>query len=114
MRFKLAFIVAILSGAASAQDLPHKASAVDVAIERGLTFLAKYAIAWKNDHNCVSCHHAALVIWSMREAEQHGYAVDEPVLADLTKWVATSGDGRFGPARPKSAPKALNPKAVWF
>ncbi len=71
-------------------------------------------MAWKEEHNCVSCHHAALVVWSMREAKQRGHSVDEPVLAELTKWVAESGDGKFGLARPASAPKALNPKALWF
>jgi hypothetical protein len=71
-------------------------------------------LAWKNKYNCASCHHAALVIWSMREARQHGHAVDGPVLDQLTKWVAESGDGKFGMARPASAPKAASPKAVWF
>ena len=61
-----------------------------------------------------SCHHAALVIWSMREAKQRGHAVDEPVLAELTKWIAESGNGKFGLERPTSAPNAASPKAVWF
>jgi hypothetical protein len=50
----------------------------------------------------------------MREAKQRGHAVDEQVLVELTKWVAESGDGKFGLARPASAPKAASPKAVWF
>jgi hypothetical protein len=50
----------------------------------------------------------------MREAKQHGYAVDGPVLAELTKWVAESGDGKTGLPRPAAAPKALNEKAVQF
>ena len=114
MRSIVAIVVVILSGTASAQELRHKPSDVGATIDRGLAFLAKDALAWKNEHNCVSCHHAGLVIWSMREAKQRGHAVDEPVLAEMTKWVAESGDGKFGLARPASAPKALNPKAVWF
>src|SRR5207302_7628311 len=105
---------AILSGAASAQELRHKPADVDATINRGLAFLVKDALAWKSEHNCVSCHHAALVVWSMREAKQRGHAVDEPVLAELTKWVADSGDGKTGVPRPKGVPKALNAKAVWF
>jgi hypothetical protein len=50
----------------------------------------------------------------MREAKQRGHTVDEPVLAELTRWAAESGDGKFAQARPVSAPNALNPKAVWF
>jgi hypothetical protein len=83
-------------------------------VERGLGFLVKDALAWKAKHNCASCHHAALVVWSMREAKQFGHAVNEPVLAELTTWVAESGDGKTGLPRPAAAPKALNTKAVWF
>jgi squalene-hopene/tetraprenyl-beta-curcumene cyclase len=101
-------VVVVLPTAASAQDR------VGSAIDRGLDFLTKDALAWKKQHNCASCHHAALVIWSMREAKQRGHAVDEATLAELTKWVAESGDGKFGLARPVSAPKAASPKAVWF
>src|SRR5271156_3590810 len=113
MRLIVAIVVVVLPTAILAQDLHQKLS-VGTTIDRGLSFLTKDALAWKNEHNCVSCHHAALVIWSMREAKQRGHAVDEHVLADLTKWVAESGDGKFGLARPASAPKALNPKAVCF
>jgi hypothetical protein len=50
----------------------------------------------------------------MREAKQRGHTVDEPVLAELTQWVAESGDGKTGVPRPKGIPQALNAKAVWF
>jgi hypothetical protein len=106
--------VVLLSGTASAQELRYKPSDVSAAIDQGLAFLAKDALAWKNQHNCVSCHHAGLVIWSMREARLRGHAVDEPVLAELTKWVAESGDGKTGVPRPAGQPRALNAKAVWF
>jgi hypothetical protein len=114
MRFIFAIVVAFLSGAASAQELDHNSSDVAATIDRGLVFLAKDALAWKNEHNCVSCHHAGLVLWSMREAKKHGHAVDELVLAELTTWVAESGDGKTGVPRPAGVPKALNTKAVFF
>ena len=114
MRSFVAIVVIILPVTASAGDRRHKPSHVTAAIDRGLAFLARDAMAWKEEHNCVSCHHAALVVWSMREAKLRGHAVDEPVLAELTKWVAESGDGKFTLARPASAPRALSPKAVWF
>jgi hypothetical protein len=107
-------VVAMLPGMASAQDLRPRPADLDATIDRGLAFLARDALAWKDEHNCVSCHHAGLVIWSMREARRRGHAVDEPVLAELTKWVAESGDGKFSAARPASAPNAFSPKAVWF
>jgi hypothetical protein len=114
MRSIIAVVVAMLPGMASAQDLRPRPSDLDATIDRGLAFLVKDALAWRNEHNCVSCHHAGLVIWSMWEARRRGHAVDEPVLAELTKWVAESGDGKFGLARPPSAPNAFSPKAVWF
>ena len=48
----------------------------------------------------------------MREAKQRGRSVDEPVLAELTKWVAENGDGKTGIPRPVGIPKALYAKAV--
>ena len=107
-------VVIILTGTASAQAPRPKPADVKATIDRGLAFLAKDALAWKKEHNCASCHHASLVVWATREAKLRGHAVDEPVLAELTKWLAESGDGKFGLARPASAPKAASPKAIYF
>lgn len=114
MRMMIALIGSILLAAVSTQATPPRSAKVDVTIDRGLDFLVKDALAWKKEHNCVSCHHASQVIWSLREAKQSGRTVNEPILADLTKWVAESGDGKTGVARPPGIPKALNAKAVWF
>jgi hypothetical protein len=107
-------VVIILTGTASAQEPRPKPADLNATIDRGLAFLAKDALAWKKEHNCASCHHASLVVWATREAKLRGHAVDESVLAELTKWVAESGDGKFGLARPASAPRAASPKAVYF
>jgi hypothetical protein len=112
--FVAALIVFGSSGIASADGPATKSSGLSDTIDRGLAFLVKDALAWKNEHNCVSCHHAGLMVWSMREAKQHGQAVDEPVLTELTKWLAESGDGKTGVPRPVGISKALNAKAVWF
>src|SRR5690349_19261402 len=112
MRWSVALLLFVVPALASAQDVRPTPVNVRPTIERGLGFLVQDALAWKTKHNCVSCHHAALVIWSMREAKQFGHAVQEPVLAELTKWVAESGDGKFRLARPASAPNAASPKAV--
>src|SRR5438034_3922714 len=114
MRSIAAVTLFVLSVAASFNNGRPKPVNVDAAIDRGLGFLIKDALAWKEKHHCVSCHHASLVIWSMREAKQFGHTVDEPVLAELTKWLAEAGDGKTGLARPAGVPKALNAKAVWF
>jgi hypothetical protein len=101
-------------GPTSAEEPTNKPSKVDDTIHRGLRFLEKDAIVWKEEHHCASCHHAGLVIWSMHEAKQRGHTVDEKLLSEWTKWVAESGDGKTGVARPADRPKALNSKAVVF
>lgn len=115
MRYHCAILCSFcFSTIAFAAEPAAQGSAVSTSIDRGLAFLVKDALAWKKEHNCVSCHHAALVVWAMREAKQRGHAVDEPVLVELTKWVSESGEGKTGVPRPASAPKGLNTKAVYF
>jgi hypothetical protein len=112
MRLITAVVLLVLPAISSAEE--PKRTNVDETIDRALGFLVKDARAWKKEHNCASCHHAALVIWSLHEAKQRGRTVDEPFLAEYTKWVAESGDGKTGVPRPAGIPKALNAKAVWF
>jgi squalene-hopene/tetraprenyl-beta-curcumene cyclase len=106
----IVILIALPSGAVAGDPVPN----VKETIDHGMAFLVKDALAWKEKYNCASCHHASLMIWSMREAKKRGYAVDEPVLAELTKWVAESGDGKFRLERPASAPEAASPKAIYF
>src|SRR5262245_62015196 len=106
MRVIVAVVAVIVPSAVAAQDARPKPEAVAATIERGLAFLTKDALAWKKEHNCASCHHASLVVWSMHEAKRRGHTVDDAVLAELATWVAESGDGKFGLARPASAPNA--------
>lgn len=113
MRFQIPLLAALVCVPAAAQDQPPEAS-LQGTIDRGLAFLVKDALAWKEKHNCASCHHAALVVWSMREAKLLGHAVDEPVLAELTKWLTESGEGKVGLPRPEGRPKAFNSKALYF
>lgn len=114
MRSIIPLALFALPAIAPALEPKSKLPEIDLTIQRGLDFMAKDAVAWKSEHKCASCHHAALVVWAMREAKQRRHAVDEPVLADMTKWLASSGDGKFGLARPAEAPKAFSPKAMYF
>lgn len=112
MRPIVTVVLLVVPALASAEE--PKRTKSDETIDRGLAFLVKDARAWKKEYNCASCHHAALVIWALREAKQRGRTVDEPFLAEYTKWVAESGDGKTSIVRPAGIPKALNAKAVWF
>ena len=71
MRWIMAIILAIVPGMVFAQEV-QKPARVDATVDRGLGFLVKDALAWRNEHKCVSCHHAGLVIWSMHEARRFG------------------------------------------
>src|SRR5205823_3601758 len=72
-------------GAAAAAPVPN----VKEAINRGLTFLAKDNLAWKEKRQCAECHHAPFTLWALNEGKNHGYPVDEKALAELTTWVLT-------------------------
>ncbi|MCE9526822.1 MAG: hypothetical protein K8R36_12295 [Planctomycetales bacterium] len=79
------------------------AADVRATIDKGLEFLADKGIDWKEDRKCGSCHHTPMTLWSLNEAKQAGYKVDEQVLAELTTWVLADDD----PAKifPKQAPQ---------
>ena len=113
MRLVLAISLLIMASDCVAADPPAQRE-LPATIDRGLAFLAKDAVAWKEKHDCASCHHAALTIWALRESKDRGHAVDEGVLTDLTKWVAEAGDGKNSLPRPDSAPRAFHSKALYF
>jgi Prenyltransferase and squalene oxidase repeat len=114
MRTLGATLFALVATGFACADEPAKPPDLQTTIDSGLAFLAKDAVAWKEKHNCASCHHAALTIWALREAKDRGHAIDETVLADLTKWVAEVGDGKNSLPRPDSAPRAFHSKALYF
>ena len=61
-------------------------------VDRSLAFLAKEALAWKEQRKCASCHHAPMGIWSLNEAKKRGYTIDEKAVTDLTAWVLSKDD----------------------
>src|SRR4029079_6618431 len=106
-------VVGLASDSFAADDRPDPAK-LSATIDKGLEFLVKDALAWKEKHNCASCHHAALVVWSLREAKLRGHAVDEPVLAEMTQWISEAGERRFELRRRKEVPRALNTKPLYY
>jgi squalene-hopene/tetraprenyl-beta-curcumene cyclase len=107
-------IALLLSATTKIYGEDKRASDISSTINRGVGFLAKDAIAWREKQHCVSCHHAGLIVWALREAKQHGHDVDDETLAELTAWIAGSGSGKTGLPRPAGIPKALNTAAVYF
>lgn len=70
-------------------DPPQAAAAtgpVRVAVERGLEFLERDAVQWRNDHECSTCHHGVMTVWALSEARGQGYEVAADSFADTVKW----------------------------
>jgi hypothetical protein len=59
------------------------------AAERGLAFLEKDAVKWREEHKCASCHHGTMTVWALSEAKHQGYAVRAETLADMAAWAKT-------------------------
>lgn len=55
-------------------------------IERGLTFLEKDTVKWRQERGCATCHHGAMTIWALSEAKSEGYAVNAEALAEIMEW----------------------------
>lgn len=107
------FVVSTLAQAG--EPVADAVPGLPLAIDRAADFLVKDALAWKEEHGCISCHHAALVIWAMEETRLGGRQVNEPFLAELTNWVNQEvGDGTTSVPRPPEVPRAFNEKALSF
>jgi hypothetical protein len=76
--------VAMLFSVSPAVADPEKNPAQTV--ERGLDFLVKDAIKWREDKQCSTCHHGTMTVWALSEAKSRGYPVKAETLADMTKW----------------------------
>lgn len=95
-------LVAFLIFAALAQPLPAAELDARKAIDAGLAFLAEDATNWKEDRKCASCHHIPMVIWTLNEAKQRGYAVDDKARTQLTAWVVAKDDpAKVNPKQPE-------------
>jgi hypothetical protein len=81
-RLSATAILVVLPAVAAADPSPN----VKETISRGLTFLAKDNLTWKEKRQCAECHHAPFTIWALSEGKKRGYAVDEKALTDLTAW----------------------------
>jgi squalene-hopene/tetraprenyl-beta-curcumene cyclase len=84
-------IVVRTTGSGGPQEKPPPNAApapeqVRKAVERGLAFLEKDAVKWRQEFKCASCHHGTMTVWALSEARSHGYAVTAETLADVATW----------------------------
>lgn len=98
MRRLSAVVILVVAPMSAAAGDP--APTVKDAIDRGITFLVKDSMAWKEKKQCAECHHAPFTIWALNEGKKQGYKVDEKALADLSAWAVA----RDIPVRPVAEP----------
>ena len=76
------------------KDAPTKATPtpqqIRKAAERGLAFLEKDAVKWRNERKCATCHHGTTTVWALSEAKSQGYTVAVETLADTARWTKSS------------------------
>lgn len=89
----LTLVVSLLVAGAE----PAAAPTVDSVMAKSLVWLAEDSVRWREEHKCASCHHVPMMVWSFLEARQAGYAINEPLLDEMTKWLLTNSEARIIP-----------------
>ena len=56
------------------------------AVERAIPYIEREGAAWIRERNCLACHYAGYMLWSLHEAELHGFALDRGKLAESSRW----------------------------
>src|SRR4051812_35367035 len=76
---------------------PHLApsatpSRVQQTVDRAIGYLQTESAAWLTQRKCAACHHAAMPLWALSEADRQGYAIDKKFFSDTME--STLGSGR--------------------
>jgi hypothetical protein len=72
-------------------DIPLDAQARQTA-ERAIPFIQQNGMAWIKERRCLSCHYAGYMLWSLRDAGQRGFTVDQVKLAESANWGMSQSD----------------------
>jgi hypothetical protein len=56
------------------------------AAERAIPFIERNGTAWIKERNCLACHYAGYMLWSLRDASSAGLAINKGSLAESTIW----------------------------
>ncbi|SIO33550.1 Squalene-hopene cyclase C-terminal domain-containing protein [Singulisphaera sp. GP187] len=58
---------------------------VQQSVERAIGFMQTESTAWLKSRNCFTCHHLAMPLWAISEAERQGYTIDKAFVAETTE-----------------------------
>ncbi len=81
--FVLLTLTAAMLGAPTVEADAPSPEQVRQTVERSLVFLEKSGTAWWTGSKCASCHHVPISIWTLTEAKQVGFAVNDKALDEL-------------------------------
>lgn len=74
-------------------------------VEAAIGYLQTESGTWLRVRKCAACHHAAMPMWALGEAERQGYAVNRKFLADMA-------EGTLGGPKEMIASKIANDPAA--
>src|SRR5580704_3399762 len=76
----------------SAPTPPIAKPQVQHAVDRAIGYLRTESASWLNTRKCAACHHAAMPLWALNEADKMGYAIDKKFAADTLEATLGSRD----------------------
>jgi squalene-hopene/tetraprenyl-beta-curcumene cyclase len=82
----LLILLAGMAGTGVRADDTVPLADVREAVERSSAYLAKEGVTWMKKQQCASCHHIPMMVWSLTEAREGGYQVDQKALKEATRW----------------------------
>src|SRR5580704_9133077 len=92
----LCFCPAVFADKPAAAPSPATPQQVHQSVERSLKYLQAESTSWLNLRKCAACHHVALPLWSMIEAERQGYSVDKKFVAETVDRTLGSREKMIG------------------
>jgi len=92
MRAASAFLVAAFCLANWGRAEDTTTASVQKSVDRAIHYLQTDSAAWLSQRKCAACHHAAMPLWALSEAEKHGYAIDKKFLTDSIESTLGSRD----------------------
>jgi hypothetical protein len=90
--FASVLILASADSAVAQNDVPASVAEVQTAVEKGLFFVEKTAIAWWKKEKCVSCHDGPMLMFSHNIAKRQGFPIDQKKLDFwMDQWILPGG-----------------------
>jgi hypothetical protein len=79
----VSFGVWLVGGTRAAEPVkpPAQQKQIHETIDRAIHYLQTESGTWTGQGRCAACHHVAMPVWALAEADRRGFAVDKKFLA---------------------------------